>query len=107
MKSQHWKQSTAIGVNNMPNCWQPLRAIQRVCRVETNGGDKKGNILDRTVNIYVTPKYPQQFRQRFISHEDRKVLPSARWGLAEHDQIIYGLYKEITSLILEIQQSLD
>jgi len=68
---------------------------------------RKGNILDSIVNIYVTPKYPQQLRQRFIKHEDRKVQPPARLGLAEHDQITYRIYKEITSLILEIQQSLD
>lgn len=91
----------------MHNGCQPLCAIRCVCRVETNGGEKKGNILDSIVNIYVTPKYPQQLRQSFIKLEDRKVLPSARSGLAEHDQIIYRLYREITSLILEIQQSLD
>lgn len=49
----------------------------------------KANVLHSIVNIYVTPKYLQQFTQRFIKHEDRKVLPSARSGLAEHKQIIY------------------
>lgn len=68
----------------------------RVCWFETNGGQKKGNILGIIVNIQVTPKYPQQLSQRFIKQEDRKVLPSARLGFAEHDQIIYRLYKEIT-----------
>lgn len=91
----------------MHNCYQPLYVIQCVCRVETNGGEKEGNILDSIVNIYATPKYSQQLKHRFIKHEDRKVLPSARSGLAEHDQIIYRLYKEITSVILEIQQSRD
>lgn len=51
----------------------------------------KGNILHSIVNIYVTPKYLEQFTQRFIKYEDRKALPSARSGLAEHDQIIYRL----------------
>lgn len=56
----------------------------------------KANVLHSIVNIYVTPKYEdtlfedtKQFTQRFIKHEDRKVLPSARSGLAEHKQIIY------------------
>lgn len=49
----------------------------------------KANILHSIVNIYVTPKHLQQFTQRFIKHEDRKDLPSARSGLAEHKQIIY------------------
>lgn len=66
-----------------------------MARVETNGG-KTGNILDCIVNIYGAAKYPWQLRQRFIKHEDRKVHPCTRWGLAEHDQIIHRLYKEIT-----------
>lgn len=66
---------------------------------------KTGNILDSIVNIYVAAKYPWQLRQRFIKYEDRKVQPSTRWGLAEHDQVIYRLYKEITWLILGAQQS--
>lgn len=74
------------------------------------GWDKWGakqNILDSIVNIYIAVKYPWQLRQRFIKYEDRKVQPSTRWGLAEHDQVIYRLYKEITWLIPGAQQSVD
>ena len=55
---------------------------------------KPGNILDSIVNICVAAKYPWHLRQRFIKYEDRNIQPSTRWGLAEHDQIIYRSYRD-------------